>query len=96
MASESTAGSTTGEISPSEASCSRNRVFRRFARLKMSSSRAPMAGLPEARYPTAIEQNYAVLTWAVPNGTETETATGRRSSPAITGCGDSTMIDPRT
>jgi len=63
MASESTAGSTTGEISPSEASCSRNRVFRRFARLKMSSSRAPVAGLPQARYPTAIEQNYAVLTW---------------------------------
>jgi hypothetical protein len=56
-------GSTTGEISPSEASCSRNRVFRRFARLKMSSNRAPMAGLPEARYPTAIEQNYAVLNW---------------------------------
>jgi acetyl esterase/lipase len=22
-----------------------------------------MTGLPEARYPTAIEQNYAVLTW---------------------------------
>jgi acetyl esterase/lipase len=22
-----------------------------------------MAGLPEARYPTAIEQNYAVLNW---------------------------------